>query len=63
MNKFDVIYLDITNIMGEAGTEELPSFIKRKITEELTTAYPGLKTDESFSTTLINATELTGNKI
>lgn len=63
LNKFDVIYLDITNIMGEAGTEELPSFIKRKITEELTTAYPGLKTDESFSTTLINATELTGNKI
>lgn len=62
LNKFDVIYLDITNIMGEAGTEELPSFIKRKITEELTTAYPGLKTDESFSTTLINAAELTGNK-
>ncbi len=61
-NKFDVIYLDITNIMGEAGTEELPSFIRRKITEELLLAYPGMKTDDSFSTTLINATELTGNK-
>ena len=61
-NKFDVIYLDITNIMGEAGTEELPSFIRRKVTEELLNAYPCLKTDESFSTTLINATELTGNK-
>lgn len=32
-NKFDVIYLDITNIMGEAGTWELPAFIKRKVTE------------------------------
>lgn len=62
MNKFDVIYLDITNIMGEAGTEEIPSFIKRKVTEELLTAYPGLRADESFSTTLINAVELTGNK-
>lgn len=61
-NKFDVIYLDITNIMGEAGTEELPSFIRRKVTEELSNAYPGLKTDDSFSTTLINATKLTGNK-
>lgn len=61
-NQFDVIYLDITNIMGEAGTEELPSFIRRKVTKELSEAYPGLKTDDSFSTTLINATELTGNK-
>lgn len=62
LNKFDVIYLDITNIMGESGNEDLPSFIKRKVTEELASAYPGLKTDESFSTTLINAVELTGNK-
>lgn len=62
LNKFDVIYLDITNIMGESADEELSSFIKRKITEELSAAYPGLQTDESFSTTLINATQLTGNK-
>lgn len=61
-NQFDVIYLDITNIMGEAGAEDLPSFIKRKVTEELSAAYPSLKTDDSFSTTLINAVELTGNK-
>ncbi len=61
-NKYDVIYLDITNIMGEAGTEDLPSFIRRKVTEELILAYPDLKTDDSFSTTLIRATELTGNK-
>lgn len=62
LNKFDVIYLDMTNIMGKAGTKELSSFIKRKVTEELLAAYPGLKTDESFSTTLINAVELAGNK-
>lgn len=54
-NPFDVIYLDITNVMGEAGDEELPSFIRRNVTEELSGAYPALKTDESFSTTLINA--------
>lgn len=55
-----MIYLDITNIMGESGEEELPSFIRRKVTEELSNAYPDLKTDESFSTTLINAAELMG---
>ncbi len=38
----------------------LTSFIKRKVTEELSDAYCGLKTDESFSTTLIRTAELTG---
>ena len=63
LNKYDVIYLDMTNLMGESGKKELVSFIRRKITEELTLAYPTLKTDESFSSTLIRTTELTGNKI
>lgn len=61
-NKFDVIYLDITNIMGEAGSEDITAFIRRKVTEELIQAYPGLKADESFSTTLISAAELSGSK-
>ena len=63
LNKYDVIYLDMTNIIGEAGKKEIISYIKRKVSEELVNAYPGLKVDkESISTTLINAVELTGNK-
>lgn len=63
LNKYDVIYLDMTNIMGEAGKNEIVPYIKRKVTEELVNAYPDMKVDaESFSTTLINAVEVTGNK-
>ena len=61
-NHYDVIYLDMTTVLGEAGKDEVISFIRQKVTEELVTAYPALKVDESFSTTLINAVELTGNK-
>lgn len=62
LNQYDVIYLDMTNILGEAGKDHLVSFIRRKVTEELLAAYPGLRADESFSTTLVNAVELTGNQ-
>lgn len=62
LNQYDVIYLDMTNILGETEKGGLVSFIRRKITEELLTAYPDLKADESFSTTLINAAELAGKK-
>ncbi len=62
INKFDVIYLDMTNIMGEEKNEIVP-YIRQSVTEELVSAYPDLKVNkESFSTTLINTVELTGNK-
>ncbi|MBO5070130.1 MAG: AAA family ATPase [Roseburia sp.] len=63
LNKYDVIYLDMTNIMGEAGKNEIIPYIKQSVTEELMRAYPGMKADmKSFSSTLINAVEFTGNK-
>ena len=62
LNRYDVIYLDMTNIMAESGESDIVSYIKRKITQELMAAYPELKTDEAFSTTLINTVRLTGNK-
>lgn len=63
LNRYDVIYLDMTNVMGEAGKTKIVSYIRRKVTEELALAYPSLRTDESFTTTLINTVALTGNKI
>ncbi len=62
LNQYDVLYLDMTQIIGEAGREKFIDFIKEKITEELKSAYPALKTDTAFSTTLINAVEANGSK-
>lgn len=62
LNRYDVIYLDMTNILGDTEPSELIPFIRRKITEELKEEYPELKANDSLTTTLINATELTGNK-
>lgn len=63
LNKYDVIYLDMTNIMGEAGEREIVSYVKQKLTEELLETYPSLIVDpESFTATLLRATELNNNK-
>ena len=63
LNKYDVIYLDMTGIMGEAEKTQVVPYIRKKVTEELVNAYPLLKADrESFTSTLVNAVELTGNK-
>lgn len=63
LNQYDVIYLDMTNIMGEMGQGGMVSYIRRKVTEELSAAYPDLQVDpESLSATLVHTTELTGNK-
>lgn len=63
LNQYDVIYLDMTNIMGEMGKGGMVPYIRRKVTEELAEAYPALQVDpESLSATLVHATELTGNK-
>ncbi|MBR3242743.1 MAG: AAA family ATPase [Parasporobacterium sp.] len=62
IGKYDVIYLDMTQLMGEAGKDSFIDFIKQKVTEELLACYPEVKKDSAFSTTLINAAEHTGNK-
>lgn len=64
LNKYDVIYLDMTNILSEAGKREIVPYIKKQVTQELTKAYPALRADpESFTSTLVNAVELTGNRM
>ena len=63
LNKYDVIYLDMTTVMGEAGKTEIVPYIRKKVMEELVHAYPTLKAEpESFTSTLMNVVELTGNK-
>ena len=62
LNKYDVIYLDMTNIMGKAAPQDILSFIENGVTEELLDAYPELKAGRAFDETLLLAAELTGNK-
>lgn len=62
MNGFDVIYLDMTNLLGNVSADELLSFIRINLTEELQEAYPGLKVGNTLDQTLINAVERTGTK-
>lgn len=61
-NQYDVIYLDMTNIMGKAGAGNILSFIEKSVTEELLCAYPDLKVGNVFDETLLRAAELTGSK-
>ena len=62
LNQYDVIYLDMTNVMGEAGKEGLVPFIRRGLTKELQAEYPQIKADESLTATLLSAVALTGRK-
>lgn len=62
LNQYDVIYLDMTNIMGKASGEDIVPFIQRSVTAELVERYPDVKMGHSFDETLLNTTLYTGNK-
>ena len=62
LNQFDVIYLDMTAVLEAANAEDIISFVKRNVTQELQAAYPELEVQEAFFATLANAAALAGNK-
>jgi hypothetical protein len=62
LNKYDVLYVDMTAIIGEVGISNLVSHIKERVTEELLRAYPDLRTDPGFMSTLANAVEASGTQ-
>lgn len=62
LNKYDVIYLDMTNIMGKTTPQDMVSYIERKVTEELLEAYPEQKAGRALDETLLSTAEITGNK-
>ncbi len=63
LNKYDVIYLDMTNVLGKTDAAHLISFITENVTEEITKTYPGVSNGNFFDHTLINMVEHTGNKV
>ena len=62
LNQYDVIYLDMTNVLGKAEPHDIVPFIQNSVTEELLDTYPDLKAGNVFDETLLHAVELTGNK-
>ena len=58
LNKYNVVYLDMSNLLGNVEPESLVPFIKESITSELLSEYPALKAGTTFDQTLINAVEL-----
>ena len=62
LNRYDVLYVDMTAIIGEVGIGNLITHIKERVTEELLCAYPDLQTDPGFMSTLANAVETTGTQ-
>jgi len=62
INQYNVIYLDMTQVLGDAGKNKFIDFVKAKITEEIHNTYPDVRIDSSFISTLVNAAETTGTK-
>ena len=62
LNKYNVIYLNMTDVMGEAGPDDFIPFIKRGIIRELKEAYPDIIEVEGFVATLDKAVEKIGSR-
>ncbi len=62
LNRYDVLYVDMTAVIGEVGVGNLIAHIKERITEELLCAYPDVHADPGFMSTLANAVEASGTQ-
>ena len=57
LNQYNVLYLDITNILGKADTGNLVSYINEKVGEELVSMYPSLKTRGAIDEIMVEIIE------
>ena len=63
LNKYDVIYLDITLFIAGATTPgNIVSDMQIKVIEEIREAYPEVKEEQTLFETLSSVVETTGNK-
>ena len=60
LNQYDVIYLDMTGVIGETDITEIVPYIKRNVTRELKAAYPDIELVEGCVSTLIHGLEAAG---
>lgn len=62
LNRYNVIYLDMTAVIGETGTIDIVPYIKRNLIRELTETYQDLNVTESFVATLLRFVTLADNR-
>ena len=63
LNKYDVIYLDMTWFISIAGEmEQVLTLLEEKVVGELRSAYPDVEQAQTFPETLSNINAETGNK-
>lgn len=63
LNKYDVIYLDITWFIANVSkVKDTVQFLQKKVIEELREAYPEVKQESTLSETLAAINDVTGNK-
>ena len=63
LNRFDVIYLDMTGIIGETEASDMVAYTRRNILDEIRKQYPEVVIEEGFAATLVNLVDYTKNKI
>lgn len=63
LNKYNVIYIDMTYVKPFTDHyKDIVSYLSQKITEELKTSYPELIISNELPATMVNATEISGDK-
>ncbi|MBQ9981303.1 MAG: AAA family ATPase [Oscillospiraceae bacterium] len=63
INKYHIIYLDMSNILEKVKPEKLVTFIKDSVETEICQYYSDVKKGSSFDQTLMNMVETTCRKI
>lgn len=63
LNQYDVIYLDMTAIIGKTMPQEMIAFITKCVTEEIVESYPNVQVGAALDETLAHMVQLTGNKV
>ena len=62
LNHYDVIYLNMTDVLGETSADDFVAFIRRNIVRELVDAYPSMHVLEHFGATLASAVQASGSR-
>ena len=62
LNQYNIIYLDISGVIGKAGLNKMLLFITQKVSEEIYKIYPNVEHTDALSDLLYNAVEATGRQ-
>ena len=62
LNHYDVIYVDMSNVMGKTKQEAFVPFLVNAITNELLAEYPATRVGNALDETLLSVVEQTGKR-